>query len=57
MVSTISFPERASFTVFASLICVALLWGIAKYFLPISIPSGVLPSSLKIRIDSPARKL
>ena len=30
---------------------------ITKYFLPISIPSGVLPSSAKTRTDSPARKL
>ena len=57
MFSTIALSERASLTVFANLICVVLVCGMAKYFLPISIPSGVLPSSLKIRIDSPLSKL
>ena len=58
ILSTISFPERASLTVFANLILSAANpVVIAKYFLPSSIPSGVLPSSAKTRTDSPLRKL
>ena len=48
---------KASFRVFANLILLSALPRITKYFLPILIPSGVLPSSARTTTDSPVKKL
>ena len=53
---SIVFAAKASLRVFASLMVDAPV-RITKYFLPILIPSGVLPSSARTTTDSPVKKL